>query len=242
MQDHWYVQFSGREIGPVSSAKLRELALRSKITSDSLIRKGAQGNWVSASRVRGLFPPERTPDEPGTYGVDKREINRASDGMVPVATPVSDRERPAVVMQPLAEEARSAARFCPFCTEVIAADAKKCKHCGEYLDPVLREQQTLNALARSGASRTVASPGVAGLLSFLVPGLGQIYREQVGKGIAWFVVVLIGYAALIVPGLVLHLYLHCRCGVQRFRAQIGLNDAKLPLESVKRAERTGFTR
>lgn len=29
-------------------------------------------------------------------------------------------------------------RDCPFCGEEILANAKKCKHCGEILDPVLR--------------------------------------------------------------------------------------------------------
>jgi len=27
-------------------------------------------------------------------------------------------------------------RRCPYCDEVISLNAKKCKHCGEYLDPV----------------------------------------------------------------------------------------------------------
>jgi TM2 domain-containing membrane protein YozV len=29
------------------------------------------------------------------------------------------------------------------------------------------------------------SPGVAGLLSFLIPGVGQMYVGQVGRGVAW---------------------------------------------------------
>ncbi|MCX6170157.1 MAG: hypothetical protein NTX65_12500 [Ignavibacteriales bacterium] len=29
---------------------------------------------------------------------------------------------------------------CPFCSEEILADARKCKHCGEYLDPSLKEK------------------------------------------------------------------------------------------------------
>ena len=28
---------------------------------------------------------------------------------------------------------------CPYCSEPIQEDAKKCKHCGEYLDPALRQ-------------------------------------------------------------------------------------------------------
>lgn len=32
---------------------------------------------------------------------------------------------------------------CPYCAEMIAIKAKKCKHCGELLDPVLRELDIL---------------------------------------------------------------------------------------------------
>jgi len=35
---------------------------------------------------------------------------------------------------------------CPYCAEVIAAAAKKCKHCGEFLDETLRHD--LKALRR----------------------------------------------------------------------------------------------
>lgn len=30
---------------------------------------------------------------------------------------------------------------CPFCAEEIKIDAKKCKHCGEFLDPVMRARR-----------------------------------------------------------------------------------------------------
>lgn len=48
--------------------------------------------------------------------------------------------------------------------------------------------------------------GIAALLSFLIPGAGQMYKGQVGNGLVWFAVVVIGYFALIVPGLILHLF------------------------------------
>ncbi|HVU86922.1 MAG TPA: hypothetical protein VHD36_06350 [Pirellulales bacterium] len=49
------------------------------------------------------------------------------------------------------------------------------------------------------------SPAVAALLSLIFPGLGQLYKGQLLNGVIWCIVVLVGYAALIVPGLVLHL-------------------------------------
>jgi TM2 domain-containing membrane protein YozV len=50
------------------------------------------------------------------------------------------------------------------------------------------------------------SPGLAALLSFFVPGLGQLYKGQILNGIVWFFMVGLGYVALILPGLLLHLF------------------------------------
>lgn len=47
---------------------------------------------------------------------------------------------------------------------------------------------------------------MAAVLSFLIPGLGQMYKGQVINGLVWFVFVLLGYAALILPGVLLHLF------------------------------------
>ncbi|HEV8323791.1 MAG TPA: hypothetical protein VG389_19385 [Myxococcota bacterium] len=49
------------------------------------------------------------------------------------------------------------------------------------------------------------SPAVAGLLSFLWPGAGQIYRGEVGAGIGFMIATLVGYVLFIVPGLVMHI-------------------------------------
>ena len=49
------------------------------------------------------------------------------------------------------------------------------------------------------------SPGVAGVLSLVIPGAGQIYKGQVFNGLLWLVVVVAGYIMLIVPGVILHI-------------------------------------
>jgi len=50
------------------------------------------------------------------------------------------------------------------------------------------------------------SPGLAAVLSFFVPGLGQLYKGQILNGIVCFFMVGLGYVALILPGLLLHLF------------------------------------
>ena len=50
------------------------------------------------------------------------------------------------------------------------------------------------------------SPGLAAVLSFFLPGLGQLYKGQIINGVVWFFAVMFGYAALILPGLILHFF------------------------------------
>ncbi len=49
------------------------------------------------------------------------------------------------------------------------------------------------------------SPLVAAALSAVVPGAGHLYAGRIGAAVLWFIVVGLGYA-LILPGLVLHLF------------------------------------
>ena len=65
---------------------------------------------------------------------------------------------------------------------------------------------------RSAATRRIVyeppvrrwRPGLAGLMSLFVPGLGQLYKRQWLNAVAWFLVVAAGYAALVIPGILLH--------------------------------------
>lgn len=42
------------------------------------------------------------------------------------------------------------------------------------------------------------------MLSFLIPGAGQIYKGKPIVGVLWFVCALVGYAAFIAPGVIIH--------------------------------------
>ena len=55
MAAQWFVNFCGDELGPMTSAELRELAEVGGVQPDTLVRKGVDGNWVPAERVKGLF-------------------------------------------------------------------------------------------------------------------------------------------------------------------------------------------
>lgn len=63
----WYFKLNGQERGPLSGEQLKHLARTGRITTDSLVRRGVQGEWVPAGRVRGLFASSAessSPDSP----------------------------------------------------------------------------------------------------------------------------------------------------------------------------------
>jgi TM2 domain-containing membrane protein YozV len=61
------------------------------------------------------------------------------------------------------------------------------------------------ALVPISHARREASPLAAAMLSVMVPGAGHLYAGRILAAIMWFVVVTAGYA-LILPGLIFHLF------------------------------------
>lgn len=49
------------------------------------------------------------------------------------------------------------------------------------------------------------NPGTAAVLSFLIPGAGQIYKGSLAIGFLWMICVVAGYVIMIVPGVILHI-------------------------------------
>ncbi len=48
------------------------------------------------------------------------------------------------------------------------------------------------------------SPGVAAVLSVLIPGLGHLYAGRVLAGLVWFCAASFGYWAILIPGFLIH--------------------------------------
>jgi hypothetical protein len=61
MSKQWYFQVMGAELGPVTSAELKEKVKRGQIQPETLVRLGNDGKWQPASRVKGLLDDPATP-------------------------------------------------------------------------------------------------------------------------------------------------------------------------------------
>jgi TM2 domain-containing membrane protein YozV len=83
-------------------------------------------------------------------------------------------------------------KYCPDCgAELINPDAEICPNCGGRLKPVPAPEQKKN-------------PVIALILSIIVTGLGQIYNDQLGKGILSFISALFfGLLIFVIIGIIL---------------------------------------
>ena len=73
----WYCKIMGDEWGPMSAQELVAVARHGRLTRNDTVRKGPQGTWVRAERVRGLFESAATSAGAGTVS-DGNEVSVSS--------------------------------------------------------------------------------------------------------------------------------------------------------------------
>lgn len=112
---------------------------------------------------------------------------KAKEAIKVLEEPISASE-PQGYVRPEASDT-PALKTCQFCQSKINESTQKCPNCAEWLVP---------------AKEIEFSPPLAGFFSFIIPGMGQLYKERPLAAAVWFLATFIGYACFIIPGLVLH--------------------------------------
>jgi len=83
---------------------------------------------------------------------------------------------------------KTVVRICPKCGDGYDDSFKGFKNCFNCNTPlVLKAEPLKKRMQDSGSVSNRKNPGIAVLLSFLMPGFGQFYNEQVGKGFVFLI-------------------------------------------------------
>lgn len=93
---------------------------------------------------------------------------------------------------------------CPECKKQISDTAASCPQCGYSIAVKEQPAQPAPQVTYVKTDQPQWKPGIAALLSLLLPGAGQIYKGKLLTGLLWLIVVPAGYFLLILPGAILH--------------------------------------
>lgn len=180
-----YANEANDAVGPVEESELHELFNKGEIKRDTNILPEGADAWHSYSRLTGVPAP---PSNTSTL-------------------------TPPLAATPPQQAVAEAMQRCPYCSEMVFASAKKCRHCGEILDVALRAAEEakkssssqqpmvfMNAGGGGGGSSAAASAVgggmgltktksrlMAALLAFFLGGIGihKFYLGQTAMGVVY---------------------------------------------------------
>jgi|GEM_PF-4790573 len=64
MATTWFIQQNQKTVGPLSSQQLKELVVAGKLRGDDLVRKGEDGQFMPASKIKNLFADDTNNSRP----------------------------------------------------------------------------------------------------------------------------------------------------------------------------------
>ncbi len=85
MAAEWFCKISGKEVGPLSSQQLKALVTKGTLAPEHRVRRGTEGGWVLAGRVKGLFPSDVPVAQPISKASETPPVTSPEPPPVPVA-------------------------------------------------------------------------------------------------------------------------------------------------------------
>ncbi len=56
MSADWFCKIGEKKVGPLSAQQLKTIVAKGQLKPEHLVRRGSEGPWVPAGRIKGLFP------------------------------------------------------------------------------------------------------------------------------------------------------------------------------------------
>jgi hypothetical protein len=66
MAADWFCKIDGNKVGPFTPQQLKTIVAKGQLRPEHLIRRGNEGAWVPAGRVKGLFPEQSATAKPAS--------------------------------------------------------------------------------------------------------------------------------------------------------------------------------
>ncbi len=101
MASEWYVEDNGRATGPFSVEQMKAQASGNRIKRETRVRKGRDGKWIPAKKVKGLLGSDTPPQElsktkEARSAAPDTEVKQLEDEGICLA-PLRNRKRRAII-------------------------------------------------------------------------------------------------------------------------------------------------
>jgi hypothetical protein len=90
MSADWFCKIGDKRVGPLSGQQLKSIVAQGQLRPDHLVRRGSEGPWVPAGRIKGLFPDgAATGDQTPAKKLPQATARPLPEAAKPIAPPIA---------------------------------------------------------------------------------------------------------------------------------------------------------